>query len=409
MHAGAQFDGPGRLGGRGQHDERVHRVVVLLGQIAASRKRRLARQRNMRVLGRPDRLETALLKRAGKLRRRHRIIGKEHRAAEMHVPLLCWVLVRRQRLARGAGRRYRLPIASHAVHANRVLPWPTSGRGAGMGTAEGAERSPAGAGGRRKNIHIDMDAFYASVEQRDDPELRGKPVAVGGSRERGVVAAASYEARAFGVHSAMPSITAKRKCPDLIFVKPRFDAYKAISLQIREIFAEYTPVIEPLSLDEAYLDVTENLKGIDLATQIAEEIRATIRAETGLTASAGVSYNKFLAKLASDHRKPDGLFVITPKMGPSFVETLPVRKFHGIGPATARKMDRFGIKTGIDLRMQTLSFLQQHFGKAGPYFYWASRGIDERPVNADRIRKSVGAENTFPIDLFTYDAAREAL
>src|SRR5262244_2543920 len=215
----------------------------------------------------------------------------------------------------------------------------------------------------RKIIHIDMDAFYASVEQRDNPELRDKPVAVGGSRERGVVAAASYEARKFGVHSAMPSITAKRKCPDLIFVKPRFDAYKAISLQIREIFAEYTPIIEPLSLDEAYLDVTENLKGIVLATQIAEEIRAKICAETELTASAGVSYNKFLSKLASDHRKPDGLFVITPKMGPVFVETLPVRKFHGVGPATARKMEQLGIKSGLDLRAPTLAFLQQHFGK----------------------------------------------
>ena len=261
----------------------------------------------------------------------------------------------------------------------------------------------------RKIIHIDMDAFYASVEQRDNPELRGKPVAVGGSRERGVVAAASYEARKFGVHSAMPSITAKRKCPDLIFVKPRFDAYKAISLQIREIFAEYTPIIEPLSLDEAYLDVTENLKGIVSATQIAEEIRARIRAETELTASAGVSYNKFLAKLASDHRKPDGLFVITPKMGPEFVETLPVRKFHGVGPATAAKMARLGIKTGLDLRAQTLDFLQQHFGKAGSYYYWAARGVDERPVRADRTRKSVGAENTFPADLFTYEAARDAL
>jgi hypothetical protein len=177
------------------------------------------------------------------------------------------------------------------------------------------EESSAKSGRARKIIHIDMDAFYASVEQRDNWDLRGKPVAVGGSRERGVVAAASYEARQFGVHSAMPSITAKRKCPDLIFVKPRFDAYKEISLQIREIFAAYTRVIEPLSLDEAYLDVTENLKGIVSATQIAEEIRARIRAETELTASAGVSYNKFLAKLASDHRKPDGLFVITPKNG----------------------------------------------------------------------------------------------
>ena len=278
-----------------------------------------------------------------------------------------------------------------------------------MGTAEGAERLPAAAGGCRKIIHIDMDAFYASVEQRDNPELRGKPVAVGGSRERGVVAAASYEARAFGVHSAMPSITAKRKCPDLIFVKPRFDAYKVVSLQIREIFAAYTPVIEPLSLDEAYLDVTENLKGISLATQIAEEIRARIRAETELTASAGVSYNKFLAKLASDHRKPDGLFVITPKMGPSFVETLPVRKFHGVGPATAKKMGRLGIETGLDLKGKTEGFLQHHFGKAGSYYYWAARGVDERPVRADRIRKSVGAENTFLVDLLTYEEARDAL
>jgi DNA polymerase IV len=230
---------------------------------------------------------------------------------------------------------------------------------------EGAEGISAEAAGPRKIIHIDMDALYAAVEQRDNPELRGKPVAVGGARERGVVAAASYEARKFGVHSAMPSVTAKRKCPDLIFVKPRFDAYKAISLQIRDIFAEYTLIIEPLSLDEAYLDVTENLKGIISATQIAEEIRARIRAETELTASAGVSYNKFLAKLASDHRKPDGLFVITPKMGPVFVETLPVRKFHGVGPATAKKMTRLGIETGADLRAQTQPFLQQHFGKAG--------------------------------------------
>jgi len=278
-----------------------------------------------------------------------------------------------------------------------------------MGTEVRAEGSSAEAAGSRKIIHIDMDAFYASVEQRDNPELRGKPVAVGGSRERGVVAAASYEARKFGVHSAMPSITAKRKCPDLIFVKPRFEAYKAISLQIREIFAAYTPIIEPLSLDEAYLDVTENPKGIISATQIAEEIRARIRAETGLTASAGVSYNKFLAKLASDHRKPDGLFVITPKMGAEFVETLPVRKFHGVGPATAAKMGRLGIKTGLDLRAQNLAVLQQHFGKAGPYYYWAARGVDERPVHADRIRKSVGAENTFAVDLFTYEAARDAL
>jgi DNA polymerase IV len=262
---------------------------------------------------------------------------------------------------------------------------------------------------QRKIIHIDMDAFYASVEQRDNPELRGKPVAVGGSRERGVVAAASYEAREFGVHSAMPSVAAKRKCPDLIFVRPRFDVYKAVSLQIREIFAEYTPIIEPLSLDEAYLDVTENLKGIASATQIAEDIRAKIRCEANLTASAGVGYNKFLAKLASDHRKPDGLFVITPKMGPAFVETLPVAKFHGVGPATTAKMHRLGIETGLDLRAQTLPFLQQHFGKSGRTYYWIARGVDERAVCADRVRKSVGAENTFAQDLHAFAPMREAL
>lgn len=272
-----------------------------------------------------------------------------------------------------------------------------------------AGASAGGAVGSRKIIHIDMDAFYASVEQRDHPELRGKPVAVGGSQQRGVVAAASYEARKFGVHSAMPSVVAKRKCPELIFLAPRFDTYRAISRQIRQIFAEYTPLIEPLSLDEAYLDVTENRQRIASATRIAEAIRARIRAETELTASAGVSYNKFLAKLASDHRKPDGLFVITPEMGPDFVETLPVRKFHGVGPATAKKMERLGIATGLDLKGRTLEFLQQHFGKAGAYYYWAARGIDERPVRADRVRKSVGAENTFAADLVSYEAACEAL
>src|SRR5258706_4679590 len=229
-----------------------------------------------------------------------------------------------------------------------------------MGTGGYAEGFSADAGGSRKIIHIDMDAFFASVEQRDNPELRGKPVAVGGSRERGVVAAASYEARKFGVRSAMPSVIARRKCPELIFTKPRFDVYREVSLQIRAIFAEYTPIIEPLSLDEAYLDVKENLKGITSATKIAEQIRERIWAETQLTASAGVSYNKFLAKLASDYRKPDGLFVITPAMGPEFVQTLPVRKFHAVGPATAAKMDRLGIKTGLDLKGQTLSLLQQH-------------------------------------------------
>jgi DNA polymerase-4 len=251
----------------------------------------------------------------------------------------------------------------------------------------------------RKIIHVDMDAFYASVEQRDNPELRGKPLAVGGSAVRGVVAAASYEARKYGVHSAMPSVTAKRKCPDLIFVPPRFDVYKAVSQQIREIFAEYTPLIEPLSLDEAYLDVTENLKGMEIATEIALEIRGKIKAATGLNASAGISYNKFLAKMASDLNKPNGQAVITPKNGPGFVEQLPVKKFHGVGPATAEKMRRLGVETGADLKAKSLPFLSQHFGKSGAYFFGIARGIDERQVRPDRIRKSVGAEDTFGEDI----------
>jgi DNA polymerase-4 len=257
---------------------------------------------------------------------------------------------------------------------------------------------------QRKIIHVDLDAFYASVEQRDDPDLRGKPVAVGGSRERGVVAAASYEARKFGVRSAMPSVTAKRQCPDLIFVKPRFEVYKAVSQQIREIFAEHTPIIEPLSLDEAYLDVTENLQGIPLARDVALAIRSRIKEVTGLNASAGISYNKFLAKLASDHRKPNGQYVITPEMGPAFVESLPVGKFHGIGPATSAKMNALGLYTGLDMRNQSLEFMQANFGKAGGYYYWISRGVDNREVRADRIRKSVGAENTFFTDLTEFEA-----
>ncbi|MBD9650171.1 DNA polymerase IV [Ensifer sp. ENS09] len=261
----------------------------------------------------------------------------------------------------------------------------------------------------RKIIHVDMDAFYASVEQRDNPELRGLPLAVGHGEARGVVAAASYEARKFGVHSAMPSVTAKRKCPDLIFVKPRFDAYRAVSQQIHAIFCEYTPLIEPLSLDEAYLDVTENLKGMELATEIAEEIRQEIKVRTGLTASAGVSYNKFLAKMASDQKKPDGLFVITPKNGPAFVEALPVKKFHGVGPATAERMHKLGIETGADLKACDLVFLQQHFGKSGPYFYWIARGIDERQVKPDRERKSIGAEDTFTIDVHDFETAHAGL
>src|SRR3978361_419488 len=198
---------------------------------------------------------------------------------------------------------------------------------------------------QRKIIHVDMDAFYASVEQRDNPDLRGKPVAVCGSRERGVVAAASYEARKFGIRSAMPSVTAKRQCPDLIFVKPRFEVYKAVSQQIREIFAEHTPVIEPRSLDEAYLDVTENLQNIPLARDVALAIRARIKEVTGLNSSAGISYNKFLAKLASDHRKPNGQYVITPEMGPTFVEGLPVGKFPGIGPPDRANQKSIGLTT----------------------------------------------------------------
>jgi DNA polymerase-4 len=254
---------------------------------------------------------------------------------------------------------------------------------------------------QRKIIHLDMDAFYASVEQRDNLELRGRPVAVGGSRQRGVVAAASYEARQFGVRSAMPSSIALRQCPDLVFVKPRFDVYKAVSRQIRTIFAEYTPLIEPVSLDEAYLDVTENLKQMTSATRIAQEIRAKILEQTQLTASAGVSYNKFLAKLASDYQKPNGLYVIKPEQGLAFVEPLKVGDFHGIGPVTAAKMNQMGIFTGADLRQQPEAWLRQHFGKAGGYYYAIARAIDHRPVLADRVRKSVGSETTFEQDLTT--------
>ncbi len=268
---------------------------------------------------------------------------------------------------------------------------------------------PSPAEGLRKIIHIDMDAFYASVEQRDNPDLRGKPVAVGGARERGVVAAASYEARKFGVRSAMASVTARRRCPDLVFVKPRFPVYKAISLQIRAIFADFTAAIEPLSLDEAYLDVTCSLSGLASATAVAEAIRARILAETGLTASAGVSYNKFLAKLASDHRKPNGLCVIPPALGPRFVEDLPVGRFHGVGPVTAARMNRLGIETGRDLRERPRAFLDAEFGKAGAYYYDLARGIDHRIVKPDRTRKSVGSETTFFSDLETLDAMADGL
>jgi len=251
----------------------------------------------------------------------------------------------------------------------------------------------------RKIIHVDMDAFYASVEQRDDPALRGRPVAVGSAAARGVVAAASYEARAHGVRSALPSVTALRRCPDLIFVRPRFDVYRAASRQIHAIFADYTHLIQPLSLDEAYLDVTQNRRGLPTAWATAKEIRARILEETGLTASAGISYNKFLAKLASDQRKPNGQFAVTPDMGAAWVETLPVARFHGVGPVTAAKMKRLGIETGADLRAKPIAFLQQHFGSSAEWYYRIARGIDERPVNPDRQRKSSGSETTFNRDL----------
>ena len=262
---------------------------------------------------------------------------------------------------------------------------------------------------QRKIIHIDMDAFYASVEQRDDPSLRGRPVAVGGEGARGVVAAASYEARAFGIRSAMPSVTAKRRCPELTFVPPRFDVYRAISAQIRQVFAEHTHLIEPLSLDEAYLDVTENRRGIPIASEVAALIRARIRDVTGLNASAGVSYCKFLAKLASDLNKPNGQATITPRMGVPFIEALPVRSFHGIGPATAAKMRRLGIHTGADLKAKPLPFLRQHFGKSGAWYYKISRGIDERPVEPNRPRKSLGVEDTFQIDIVEREDARNEI
>jgi DNA polymerase-4 len=246
----------------------------------------------------------------------------------------------------------------------------------------------------RKILHIDMDAFYASVEQRDNPELKGKPLAVGYPAKRGVVAAASYEARKFGVRSAMPSVTAMRMCPALLFVAPRFDAYRAVSRQIHEIFSRYTDLIEPLSLDEAYLDITANLRGLPTAGTTATRIRADIRAETSLTASAGISYNKFLAKLASDQRKPDGQFTITPADGPAFIKALPVAKFHGIGPVTAEKMTRLGIVTGADLRARSRDFLIEEFGKAGIWYYAIARGEDDRPVEPDRPRKSYSSENT---------------
>lgn len=251
----------------------------------------------------------------------------------------------------------------------------------------------------RKIIHVDMDAFYASVEQMDNPTLRGKPIAVGGSENRGVVAAASYEARKFGVHSAISGVMAKKNCPDLIFVPPRFDRYKQISSKIQKIFYEYTDLVEPLSLDEAYLDVTINKKGNPSATLLAQEIRQRIFDEVGLTASAGISVNKFVAKIASDYNKPNGQKTVNPEEVVSFLEELAIRKFHGVGKVTTEKMYQLGIFTGVELKNKSLDFLEKHFGKSGNFYYNVVRGIHNSEVKSNRITKSVAAEHTFDVNL----------
>nr|WP_314836497.1 DNA polymerase IV [uncultured Flavobacterium sp.] len=251
----------------------------------------------------------------------------------------------------------------------------------------------------RKIIHIDMDAFYASVEQMDNPELRGKPIAVGGSENRGVVAAASYEARKFGVRSAISGVMAKKNCPELIFVRPRFDRYKEISSKIQKIFYEYTDLVEPLSLDEAYLDVTINKKGNPSASLLAQEIRLRIFNEVGLTASAGISINKFVAKIASDYNKPNGQKTVNPDEVISFLEELPIRKFYGVGKVTTEKMYQLGIFTGLELKSKSVEFLEKHFGKSGNFYYNVVRGIHNSEVKSDRITKSVAAEHTFEVNL----------
>ncbi len=259
----------------------------------------------------------------------------------------------------------------------------------------------------RKIIHIDMDAFFASVEQKDNPELQNKPIAVGSSGDRGVVAAASYEARKFGVRSAMASSIAKRRCPHLIFVNGRHDRYKEISNQIMSVFYEFTDLVEPLSIDEAFLDVTHNKKNLPSASLIAKEIKLRIKEVTGLTASAGISVNKFLAKIASDYQKPDGLFVIPPKDVMDFIDHLAIDKFFGVGKVTADKMHQLGIFRGKDLKERSLAELTRVFGKAGVYYYQISRGIDNRPVDPNRIRKSVSTEHTFSKDLSDRDSIRK--
>ncbi|MCP2026283.1 DNA polymerase-4 [Flavobacterium sp. HSC-32F16] len=251
----------------------------------------------------------------------------------------------------------------------------------------------------RKIIHIDMDAFYASVEQMDNPALRGKPVAVGGSENRGVVSAASYEARKFGVRSAISGVLAKKYCPEIIFVRPRFDRYKEISSKIHKIFHEYTDLVEPLSLDEAYLDVTQNKKGNPSASLLAQEIRARILNEVGLTASAGISINKFVAKIASDINKPNGQKTVNPDEIIPFLEDLPIRKFYGVGKVTTEKMYQLGIFTGLDLKSKSLEFLEKHFGKSGAFYYSVVRGVHNSEVKAHRITKSVAAEHTFDVNL----------
>ncbi|KIA97815.1 MULTISPECIES: DNA polymerase IV [unclassified Flavobacterium] len=251
----------------------------------------------------------------------------------------------------------------------------------------------------RKIIHIDMDAFYASVEQMDNPFLRGKPLAVGGSENRGVVSAASYEARKFGVRSAISGVLAKKYCPELIFVPPRFDRYKEISIKIHKIFHEYTDLVEPLSLDEAYLDVTVNKKGNPSASLLAQEIRQRIFNEVGITASAGISINKFVAKVASDYNKPNGQKTVNPDEVVPFLEELPIRKFYGVGKVTTEKMYQLGIFTGTDLKSKSLEFLEKHFGKSGTFYYHVVRGVHNSEVKADRITKSVAAEHTFDVNL----------
>ena len=262
----------------------------------------------------------------------------------------------------------------------------------------------------RRIIHFDMDAFFASIEQRDFPEYAGKPIVVGGKPgERGVVATCSYEARPFGVHSAMPSSTAARLCPQAVFVKPRFEVYRQVSVRIKEIFHRYTDLVEMLSLDEAYLDVSASAADMNAARNLAYQVKKQVLAQTKLTVSAGVSYNKFLAKIASDMDKPDGCYLISPSDGLDFVARLPISRFHGIGKVTQKRMQKMGIENGLDLRRCTREVLVQTFGKAGNYYYDASRGVDHREVVSERPRKSIGAETTFRKDLLKKEAIKEKL